>query len=123
MAFWKRLLWYLVGVGFGVLAVFFIFGDRDIQCNYFPNDRVLYDLRKKTLLIPEDVQARMDAAGIDTSDISMMLLTGDVDFDKSDTEKDGCKTYFIEYRPEEQRPFITQIKNCDSTATILRLEL
>ncbi len=123
MVFWKKLLWYLFGVGLGVLAVMFIFGDRDIQCNYFPNDRVLYDLRKKELIIPPAVQSQLDAAGLDTSDISMMFLSGDVDFEKSDTDKEGCKTYNINYQPENKAAFTTEVKNCDSTATILNLAL
>ena len=123
MGFWKKLLWYLVGVGLGVLAVMFIFGDRDLQCSYFPNDRVLYDLRKKTLLIPEEVQQQMDESGIDTSDIALMMLSGNVDFEKSNTQKDGCKTYHIDYEAEGSQSFSTEIKNCDSTATLLQVSL
>lgn len=119
MSIWRKLLYYLLGVGLGVLAVMFIFGDRDIQCSYFPNDRVLYDLRKKERLFPEDVMTRMEDAGIDTSHISRLLWNGKVDFSKSNTELDSCKTYWISLRPEGEKAFSILVENCDSTATFL----
>ena len=116
-------MWYMFGVGLGTLAVFFIFGDREIQCSYFPNDRVLYDLRKKEIHITSEVQQVLDSRKIDTSEVSMMLLSGEVDFDKSKTEvEDTCKTYWINYKPVEGRDFSAEWMNCDSIAYLLHLE-
>lgn len=110
------------GVGLGVLVVMFMFSDRDFQCSYFPNDRVLYDLRKKELRISADMQQNLEARQIDSTDISMMLLSGEVDFDKSNTlEEDTCKTYWINYSPEDAAAFSAEWMNCDSTAYLLEL--
>jgi len=118
MPFWKKLLYYLGGVGLGVVMVMFIFGDRDIQCSYFPNDRVLYDLRKKELTIPIDVEMRMEELRLDTTDINQLLLSGKVLFGESDTQKDSCKTYWISYKPETKERFKALLQNCSNKATV-----
>lgn len=120
MKLWRRLLYYGIGVGLGVLMVKFIFGDRDdIQCTYFPNDRVLYDIRNKDHQIPDEVMSEMKKANIDTSDISDLLLMGKVDFSKSKTKLDSCKTYWIEFEPDEKPEFFVEFENCDSTVTMV----
>lgn len=107
----------------GVLLVMFLFRNRHFQCSYFPNGRVLEDLRSKHRVIPREIQEQMHANAIDTGDISLMLLTGDVDFKKSDTEKgESCHTYWIDYKPQKKTTsFSAEWQDCDSTATILRL--
>ncbi len=119
MSIWKKILYYLVGVSMGILMVSFLFGGRELQCSYFPNDRVLYDLRKKDRIIPYEVLAQLKASGMDTSDISTLFSTGNVNFKKSETEKDSCKVYWIESDEEHKRSFSAEVQNCDSTATIL----
>jgi hypothetical protein len=48
MKFTRKLFFFGIGVVLGTAGVVWMFGDRtDIQCTYFPNDRVLYDLRLK----------------------------------------------------------------------------
>ena len=101
--------------------VIFLFGDRDIQCSYFPNDRVLNDLSKKEMKVSDGAQRQMDAAALDTSDINMMLLTGDVDFSKGNREKDSCKTYWIDLKRKEKTSFSALFENCDSTVTVLEV--
>jgi len=123
MNIWRKLLYYGFGVGLGLLMVFFLFGDRDIQCSYFPNDRVLYDLRKKEIIYSEDILQAMEERQLDTADISAMLLGGDVDFERSKTEmEDSCKTYWINFEREVDPAFSALWQNCDSTATILKLQ-
>ncbi len=113
----------MIGVGMGVLVVMFMFGDRDFGCSYFPNDRVLSDLRKKELVIPSDVQSQMSSARLDTSDIRIMLERGEVDFDKIDRGLDSCKTYWVALKRKQKRSFSAQWQNCDSVATLLELKL
>jgi hypothetical protein len=119
MKTWRKLLFFGIGVTLGILMVKFIFGGRDdIQCSYFPNDRVLYDLRNKDRMIPDSTFTQMQELGVDTSDISDLLLMGDVDFEKSDTKKDSCKNYWISFEPEDKPSFYAIFGNCDSTAVL-----
>lgn len=118
MSFLKKALFYLIGVGLGVLIVIFLFGDRDdIQCSYFPNDRVLYDIRGKERVIPADIQLQLNEAALDSIDIHDMLTGGEVDFDQVDRETDSCKKYWVNLERKDAASFAIQWQNCDSVAT------
>lgn len=120
MKLWRKLLLFALGLGLGVLMVQFIFGGRtDIQCNYFPNDRVLYDIRLKDKVYNPHVEVKMKEASIDTADVRELLKMGKVDFETSERGLGSCKIYWIGFKPEEKRQFYMQFENCDSTATVL----
>lgn len=112
MAFLKRLGWYLVGLSIGlVFLVFFLkkkSGEEGIDFCYFPNCRVLKDMRSKTLTLSESLAEQYR----DTLMIQSFLEDGDVDFGKSDTKSEPCKTYFIsnEYNGKELE---MEAKNCE----------
>lgn len=119
MKLWRKLLLFALGLGLGVLMVQFIFGGRtDIQCNYFPNDRVLYDIRNKEKIYNPEVENKMLEANIDTADVSAMLEMGKVDFKASERGLDSCKNYWISYKPENKDKFSLQFQNCDSLAVV-----
>jgi len=123
MKFLKKALFYLIGVGLGSLIVVFLFGGRDdIQCSYFPNDRVLYDIRGKQLVIPADIQQQLNEASLDSADIHDMLTGGKVNFDQVDRDTEACKTYWIDLSREEAPSFSIQWQNCDSVATAIQFE-
>lgn len=95
MGFLKRLGWYLVGLSIGMLFLVFFLkkksGEGGFEICYFPNCRVLKDMRSKTLTFAEDLPEQYR----DTTLIIRFLTNGDVDFGKSDTKSEPCKTYFI----------------------------
>lgn len=109
----RKILYYLLGVGLGVVMVYFFFGDRDIQCNYFPNDRVLYDLRKKEMGFSADLNME------DTTGLEFALERARVDFSRSTIEENDCNVYFLNFK-EQHKTFV--IENCDSTAKLLKVE-
>ncbi|WP_421750483.1 hypothetical protein [Croceimicrobium sp.] len=106
----RKIVYYLLGVGLGSLLVFFIFGDRDIECNYFPNDRVLYDLRLKEIQLAPELNSG------DTLDLQYALERARVDFDKSEINDEGCNVYHLDLK-DRMKSF--RIENCDSIATVL----
>ena len=123
MKFLKKLLFFLLGVSLGTMAVVFMFGDRDdIQCSYFPNDRVLYDIRGKEMIIPADIQRQLDENSLDTTDIQEMMRGGKVDFDKTDRNMDSCKTYWIDFNRKDKPSFALEWENCDSVATAIEFK-
>ena len=93
--------------------VMFIFGDRDIPSTYFPNDRVLYDLGKKQLRLGPEVSED------DTSGFSFALKEANVDFSRTIKEDVPCNIYFLEI---ETPPKTFVIENCDSIATLQKIE-
>ncbi|MCE2816011.1 MAG: hypothetical protein LW601_02370 [Cryomorphaceae bacterium] len=79
----RRILWYSLGVGLGVLLVGALFSDRDLECSYFPNDRVLTELHRKPVRgADSSVWAGL---GADSSLLQAFLTLGEVDFSDSRT--------------------------------------
>ena len=117
MAFLKRLGWYLVGLSIGLIFLVFFLkkksGEEGIDFCYFPNCRVLKDMRSKTLIFSEDLPEQYR----DTLMVQAFLNDGDVDFGKSDTKSEPCKTYFIshEYNGEALE---LKAKNCEEEVVI-----
>lgn len=109
-------MYYGLGLGLGILMVYFFFGDRDIQCSYFPNDRVLADLRKKELSLSADLLQAPSSSSTDTSGLSMALEFGKVNFGESEIEDLNCNIYRIELKAKQK---YFRIENCDSIATVL----
>lgn len=93
--------------------VMFIFGDRDIQCSYFPNDRVLYDIRNKDLKV--DGGLSLD----DTLGLQGALHRASVNFKRSAIGEDSCNTYYLEFE-EMAKTFV--IENCDSVVLLKNVE-
>lgn len=123
MAFLRRMGWFLVGVGLGTLLVIFMFGDREFQCSYFPNDRVLADLQKKELLFSTAVDCQNTCLSADSTFYSGVLNNSNVDFDFNKRGTDNtCNTYKLDYEGDNGLHSF-YIKNCDSTATVMRWTL
>lgn len=77
----RRVLWYGFGVGLGVLLVGFLFRDRDFECSYFPNDRVLAELHRKPVRGADSTL--WNQLGADSAVLRAFLTLGEVDFSES----------------------------------------
>ncbi|WP_422859828.1 DUF4258 domain-containing protein [Flagellimonas sp. S174] len=111
MGFLKRLGWYLVGLSIGIIFLVFFFKKKSDETGtefcYFPNCRVLKDMRSKPLVFGEGLQEKYR----DTVLIQSFLQDGDIDFAKSDTESKPCKTYLVELE-QSQEMIQLLFKNC-----------
>ena len=102
----------MVGLSIGLIFLVFILkkksGEEGLDFCYLPNCRVLKDMRSKTLTFSESLAEQYR----DTLMIQSFLEDGDVDFGKSDTKSEPCKTYFIshEYNGKELE---MEAKNCE----------
>ncbi len=117
-----RFGFYFFGFIIGLFLLFFFLGGKKTSCDYSPNARVLKNIRIKERVFSEKATASMTRYAIDTADISKILKEGSVDFGKSDTKLDSCKTYFIEGTTKEQTIGLL-IANCDSIAKVNSLEV
>ena len=86
MKFSHRFAYYLVGLVIGSFFVGMVFSGKDTRCNYFPNARVLNDLRNKPFHYSDKASLVLAEKWIDTSDIKNSLQFGDVAFDQSNIE-------------------------------------
>lgn len=125
MALLKRIGWYLVGLSIGlVFLVFFLKKKSDetgVEFCYFPNCRVLKDIRSKPLTFSETVRAEIKTKNLDSITIANFLKDGDVDFSNSDTETKPCKSYRIT-NEIKNTPFAIVVKNCKDIAIIEKIE-
>ncbi|AZQ44422.1 DUF4258 domain-containing protein [Nonlabens ponticola] len=118
MNFVKRLGYYMGGFAIGlVFLVFFLTGKR-AQCNWFPEDRVMADFKRKSITLSPEVRELLKNQELDTLTIQMILLYGDVDFSKSNTDTVPCSFYYVNGRKEMEKTAL-RVRNCDK---ILRVE-
>lgn len=107
MAFLRRLGWYLVGVSIGLVFLLFILNRKTdgqgVDFCYFPNCRVLKDLRSKPMAFDENLPWQYR----DSLLVGSFLREGNVDFGLSDTQSEPCKTYFV-----EKSDTLLKLKSC-----------
>ena len=117
MNLFKRFIYYLIGVSFGSIVVYFIWKGKDVSFDYGMDARTLKTIRTKKLHYSENVKSLMKVKAIDSLAILSILKNGDVDFGKSNQHKKPCPEYFItgEYFEKELQLWIIR---CDSIATI-----
>ncbi len=96
MKFAHRFAYYLIGLIMGLFFVAAVFSGKDTRCNYFPNARVLNDLRNKPFYYSDKASQVLNEKWIDTADIKNTLKYGDVDFYNSNIVIGSGKLYVIE---------------------------
>lgn len=111
MTFKYRFAYYMVGFVIGMFFVAVIWSGKDTRCNYFPNSRVLNDLRTKPFHYSEKASAVLAESWIDTVDIKNTLQHGDVDFDKSNVSFENGKLYTVEGKTMQQQPIVLELIN------------
>ena len=118
MAFIKRLGWYLVGLSIGIIFLAFFLKKKSDETGtsfcYFPNCRVLKDIRSKTFSKTDNPSDTIAFANL-SPEIKELLENGSVDFKKSDTKAKPCAIYYVTNNNES---IILKVKNCPEKATI-----
>ena len=118
MKFYQRLAYYLSGFAIGMVFLFWILNGKDTSCSYFPNARVLKNIRTKPFGYSEIAQKKIDEKVIDTADIRKTLTYGNVDFDKSNVKIGGGKLYVIEGRNFKDEKITLEIVNYEEKAVL-----
>ena len=118
MKFYQRFAYYLVGFIIGLFFVAMVLSGKDTRCNYFPNARVLNDLRNKPFNYSEIASQKLAEDWIDTIDIKNTLQYGDVDFDKSNKKFENGKLYIVEGKTTKNQPIILEVINYNSKVVL-----
>lgn len=118
MKFVHRFAYYLLGLIMGSFVVAAIFSGKDTRCNYFPNARVLNDLRNKPFNYSDKASQILAEKWIDTIDIKNCLKYGDVDFDQSNLEYKKGKIYIIEGKTVKNQEIILKVINYPEKAVL-----
>lgn len=118
MKFFQRFAYYFVGLIMGLFFVSMVFSGKDTRCNYFPNARVLNDLRNKPFSYSPKASTILSQAWVDTTDIKNSLQHGDVDFDQSNIAFGKGKKYIIEGKTVNNQEIILTITNYSDKAVL-----
>lgn len=118
MKFYVRFAYYLSGFAIGMLFLFMFLNGKDTSCSYFPNARVLKDLRSKPFYYSDEAKVVISSKLVDTADIRKTLTYGNVDFDKSNIKVKGGKIYVIEGQNKNKQLFDLIIINNQSKALL-----
>ncbi|HCP41297.1 MAG TPA: hypothetical protein DIT65_05840 [Cryomorphaceae bacterium] len=118
MAFLRRLLFYAIGIGLGILIVLAFFGDRDFDYAYGPQERVKKNFRKKAVDSTTLVQPLIDLSR--DSLYYRAVAEGRVAFGASDPRKEPCGEYVIRFS-HRSYAYKMVLQNCD-TVKVLRVE-
>jgi len=123
--FIKRLGYFMVGLSIGIVFLTFFLKKKSDETGvtfcYFPNCRVLKDLRSKPLYYSDQISEMLKNKEIDTLMIHNFFTEGDVNFGDSDTKSTPCKTYSIE-NVIADKMLILKVKNCPEKVTITELK-
>ena len=118
MKFAHRFAYYLVGLILGSFFVAAVLSGKDTRCNYFPNARVLNDLRNKPFHYSEKASQVLAEKWIDTIDIKNTLKYGDVDFDRSNIKIGAGKLYVIEGKTISNQEITLKVINYPEKAVL-----
>jgi len=118
MKFVHRFAYYLIGLVMGCFFVALVFSGKDTRCNYFPNARVLNNLRTKPFQYSDKAIQTLNEKWVDTADIKNTLTYGDVDFDKSNVSVNNGKIYVIEGKTSKNKEIILKVVNYEKKAVL-----
>ena len=112
----------LFGAGFsvGVVILIFILNGKKSRCNWFPNERILNIIRQKQIKYTPSIQELLATKVIDSMDVNLFLLNGNVNFSKSQVKNKPCRKYWIDGKVKEKKATL-HVKICDSIAYIDKL--
>ena len=118
MKFYQRFAYYLIGLTIGIFFVSMVLSGKDTRCNYFPNARVLNDLRNKPFNYSIEASRKLAEDWIDSVDIKNILTYGDVDFDKSNVSYQKGKLYVIDGQTTRNKKITLKVINYPNRAVL-----
>ena len=110
-----RLGFYLMGFCIGLIFLMIVLKGKKTSCNYGPNDRVINNLSKKIWKKQNKTTSAFDSIAF-----KRFLDKANVDFGKSETQKDSCKIYFMNGYWRE-KPISLTLENCENTVEVISI--
>ena len=118
----KRLVYFFIGLSIGVAFVYYFLmakaNSRGVAFCYFPNCRVLKDIRTKPFEYSDKANDFLVKKLIDTSEIRYILTEGDVDFDRSNKPVGNGKKYIIEGINKKNKSIELEVYNYSDRALL-----
>lgn len=116
-----RVGFYFGGFAIGIVFLIFFLSGKKTSCHYFPNARVLSDIQSKSKTYSPSSLEFFNSKELDTAKINTYLDDSNIDFSKSQTDREPCPVYQIESKAEAGK-FHFVIKNCVDFAKVQKAE-
>ncbi|MCL9806687.1 DUF4258 domain-containing protein [Flavobacterium amniphilum] len=113
-----RLSYFMIGFAISSFAVVAILNQKQTRCTYFPNDRVLSNIKSKPFSISKEASSVLAESWIDSVDVKNTLQFGEVDFDRSNIGYKNGKLYTITGKTMQNEPLELVIENYDDKAIL-----
>ena len=110
----RRVRVYLVGVGMGLIATYFMFNGRG--CEWMPGKRVLSSIEDSQLVISEFRACQMDCYGLSSQDVFNVVERGSVLFSESETSG-SVKNYVV---ADDKYKITFALNTVDSISQVIR---
>ena len=104
--FTRRLLYYGIGFGIGLLFVFFFFNNRG--CSWLPENRIKSLLSHRIIFVSEKNRDVLKKLHIEPSEIKEYIETSEIYFSKS-VKNVNPRIYHLEGPTKNQDNFVSQI--------------
>ena len=95
MTFWRRFRTYLIGVGLGLLIVYVIFGDRELN-TWTPKNRIMTTIDSSTVSISDRAVCQLKCLGLEDKKWVEIQHASDINFSESNAQKKPCPVYRLE---------------------------
>lgn len=112
----RRLKYYGIGFGIGLIFVFFFFKNRG--CSWLPENRVKNAILDRLVVVSDSMDNVLRENGITQDELIQVLNDGDVIFDESD--KDGDSKIYILEKDERKYYFTLPFESFISEAGITK---
>lgn len=117
-----RIGYYLGGFSIGLVILAFFLSGKKTSCDYGPNARTIKNISLKKKMYSKEAVLMMKTHHIDTVAVNDIIRFGNVNFSESNTEAKDCNIYVIE-NIYNDKDIVIDVKNCESIATILSINL
>jgi hypothetical protein len=104
--FFRRLKYYGIGFGIGMLFVFFFFKNKG--CSWTPSNRVKSAIFERIIVLSETEQKKLSEMQISNKELLQILRDGDIDFQKSE-KSSRFKVYHINCTSKTGKNFTAKI--------------
>lgn len=122
MSFFKRLIYYLGGVGLGIILLLFFLSGKKTSCDYGPNARTLKFLKSKPLIKSIESEKSLARYSLDSANISFVLEHGEVNFSNSVIDSEVPNIYSVEVELEDNRSFEFRFRVKEDSVELMSIQ-
>lgn len=116
MTFWRRFRTYLVGVGLGLVIVYVIFGDRELN-TWTPEKRIMTAIDSSDVTISDRAACQLKCLGVEDRKWVEVQQAATVNFSESNPQKEPCPIYRLENKTETEE-YILMWEVCESAEQV-----